>query len=205
VADIVNHVLLLKMELPSHTVLLCDGSFFDWNGDRYLSEDSVFGSIESCESITEGNGDELPTFNISFIPKSTASASALDNPNFQNSRFRLWIAEYNNATGVVTGTPDLIFDGQVDRSLLTLSASNRVVEFDIVPAAERLISRNISNTLTPRFHKSVWSGETGHDNAIDLELSEAWGTESPDRSSSGFGGSGGAGGGVRLGVDTRLQ
>ncbi|MEO0699437.1 MAG: hypothetical protein AAFY81_06930, partial [Pseudomonadota bacterium] len=45
------------------------------------------------------------------------------------------------------------------------------------------------------FHKSLFPGETGHDNATGLQVSVAWGVESAPTSTSSGMGSGGGGNG----------
>ena len=186
--DVVNLVSLMKMTLPSDTVTLCDGAFFAYDGDTYEAEDANFGTVGSIEPIVEGNGDELPIFRMTFLPKDDAAVNDLSSPTFQGSSIKFRIAEYNATTGVISGTPTLVFDGLIDRTVLNFDKGVRNVEFDIVSLAERLILKNASNSLTPRFHKSIWSGELGHDNAVDLEIPVAWGVESPNRATTGGGG-----------------
>jgi hypothetical protein len=48
----------------------------------------------------------------------------------------------------------------------------------VVPNTARLLERNIGNSLNSAFHKSIWPGETGHDNADGLGRQIAWGVES---------------------------
>src|SRR3546814_7709774 len=58
------------------------------------------------------------------------------------------------------------------------------VAVSVVSLAERLFELNIGNSLNSAWHKSVWPGELGHDNATGLSIPVAWGVESP-RSSGG--------------------
>jgi len=129
--------------------------------------------------LTEGVGDEVPALKMVFLPNSTAAAAELAQPGWQASPMRFWIAEVNQTTGVVTGTPELMFHGQLDTADLISGRSSRELHFDIVSTAERLFELNIGNTLSPRFHKSVWPGETGEDAAIGIGITVAWGIESP--------------------------
>src|SRR3546814_9368912 len=62
--------------------------------------------------------------------------------------------------------------------------SSDVCSSDLVSLAERLFELNIGNSLNSAWHKSVWPGELGHDNATGLSIPVAWGVESP-RSSGG--------------------
>src|SRR3546814_1850748 len=53
------------------------------------------------------------------------------------------------------------------------------VAVSVVSLAERLFELNIGNSLNSAWHKSVWPGELGHDNATGLSIPVAWGVESP--------------------------
>ena len=87
------------------------------------------------------------------------------------------------------GTPDLMFDGQVDQTSLRLGRG-RVLSISVVSNAERLFELDIGNSLSPTFHKSVHPGEKGHDNASGLKVQVAWGTESNAGSGTASGGGG---------------
>lgn len=169
---------LMKMEMPTRTVLLCDGGFIVFDGETYRSADDVFGTIASLEGLGEGVGDEVPALEVTFYPHGDAAPGDLSQPGFQTSRVRFWIGEYDVDAGTITGTPDLVFDGQLDRTALTVGQT-REVACSVVSLAERLFELNIGNSLNPNFHKSVWPGELGHDNATGLSVPVAWGAEKP--------------------------
>lgn len=178
---------LMKMELrDGRTILLCDGAFVDWSGDRYLSADPVFGTIGSMETFTEGVGDEVPGFKLTFLPVSTAAAADLSAPGMQGSRTRFWIAELNADTGAIIGDPDLQFDGQIDRTTLKIGRGSRSLDIEFVSTAERLFAANEGNSLNPRSHKLVNPGEKGEDNATGLGIGVAWGTEAQVEKSDGI-------------------
>ncbi|QAY77928.1 hypothetical protein [Sphingosinicella sp. BN140058] len=191
---------LLVMELPTKTVRLCDGGFLYWGGAKFESVDADFGAIEGLEPVLEGAGDEAPGGKLVFLPSSTAAAATLSRPDFQNSRVRFYLAEVNEATGAVIGTPELLFDGLLDKTDLKLSRGTRRLEVDFISTAERLFLINEGNVLSSRFHKSVWPGELGLDNATGLQVSVAWGVAGPPRGSitSAAGGGGGSGFGASL-------
>ena len=188
-------IALLKIELPEHTVLLCDGGFITWNGETYKSADPVFGSIASVEGMSEGQGDEIPALDMTLLPPGVTAPSELSKPGYQRSRVRFWIAEYDVDTGQVVGDPDMMFDGQIDQTTLRVGQS-RQLDMAVVSNAERLFELDIGNTLSPAFHKSIWPGEQGHDNATGLTIPVAWGVEGPQRSYRGSSYGGGGGGGV---------
>lgn len=172
---------LLKMELPGHTVLLCDGGFVPWNGETYLSEDEVFGTIGGFEVPEEGVGDVIPSGSLTMLPASTAAAVALSNPAFQGARTRLWVAEIDETTGLPIGTPDLQADWQLDRTVLRGRRGERNLDIDCVSQSQRLLAKVEGNVLSSAFHSSIFPGERGFDNGTGLEASFAWGLASPPR------------------------
>lgn len=182
--ETVGLVGLCKIEFPDSVgdVLLCDGGFITWNGETYRAKDAVFGQIASIESLSEGVGDEVPALELTLYPDGEALPGDLSQPGFQTCRARFWIAEYDSDNNVV-GDPDLIFDGQIDRTMLTVGAT-RELSISIVSLVERLFELNIGNSLNPTFHKSIWPGELGHDNATGLVVQVAWGAAKPTGGSS---------------------
>ncbi len=182
---------LLKIELPEHTVRLCDAGFIVWDGETYRGKDALFGTIGSVEVLAEGKGDEIPALEMELMPPKTAAIADLSKPGYQRSRVRFWIAEWDRASGAISGTPELMYDGQIDQTSLKIG-KERKLTMTVVSNAERLFELNIGNTLNPGFHKSVWPGEKGHDNATGLTVPVAWGVASPGYAGggSGFGGGG---------------
>ena len=173
---------LCKIELPDGDVNLCDGGFIVFDGDTYQSHDAVFGTIGSIEAMAEGVGDEVPALEMTLLPPGTSEPGDLSQPGLQTSRVRFWIGEYDVDAGTLDGTPDLMFDGQLDRTMLTVGRS-RELAISVVSLAERLFEMNTGNSLNPAWHKSVWPGELGHDNATGLSVPVAWGTASPPSAS----------------------
>ncbi len=170
---------LVKIELPSHTILLCDGDFFNYAGDTYRSKDAIFGTIQGFESVEESVGDVVPAIIITLLPPTTSAVADISQPGNQTARVTFMVAEYDVDTRVISSA-DVMFLGQVDQTVFTLGKATRKLTMSVVSVAERLFEGNIGNSLDSEFHKSVWPGETGHDNATGLSVSVAWGTENPN-------------------------
>lgn len=173
-----NFVGLLKIQFPTRTVRLCDGGFFTWAGETYRAKDAVFGTIGSIEALGEGIGDEVPALELVLHPPGETAAASLVQPGFQNSRVQLWLAQYNPTSGAIVGTPQPLFDGQVDQSTVLVGRARKELQISVVSKLERLFQRNIGNSLNATFHKGIWPGETGEDNATGLSRAVAWGVES---------------------------
>jgi hypothetical protein len=190
---------LLKIELPAHTAYLSDGGVTVFAGDTYRPEDDVLGALAAIEIMSEGTGQQIPALDIGFAAPGVGAIAALSNGAIQQSRVRLWIAEYDTETGGVVGTPDLRFIGIIDQPQISAAFRELTISISVVPEMEFLFSRPDGNELSASFHKALYAGETGHDNATGLGIATAWGVASPPRANTGtrFGGSsGGRGSGM---------
>jgi hypothetical protein len=181
---------LLKIELPDHTVLLTDGGVTEWNGDTYSAYDEVLGSLAAVDTISEGVGQEIPALELQFAAPGPVSVAALSSGAIQQSTVRLWIAEFDVDTGEVVGTPELRFIGFVDQPQVAFAYRQFTVTITAVPQLELLFFRDTGNGLSSTFHKSLYPGELGHDNASGLSVPVAWGAQSPPRGGTVFGGGG---------------
>jgi hypothetical protein len=167
---------LMQIDLPAHTVRLCDGGFVKWAADTFTSKDSVLGTVEAAEAFGERIGDEAPGGKITFMPPPAVDSADLKDPTWQGSRMRVWLAEVDRATGLVSGTPELTADLAVDTLSLRISRGQRKLDIEFVSAAERLFMVYRGNALNDRFHELCFSGETGMANATGQPRSTAWGT-----------------------------
>lgn len=186
---------LVEMTLPSKTVRLCDGGFVYWGVNKFQSADEDFGSIESVQALDERVGDEAPGATLTFLPKSTAAAAALSQPEYQGSPMRFWLARVDEATGELDGEPELVADMELDTTRLRVGKGARALDVEMISVAERLFNVSEGNVLSGRFHKTVWPGEQGFDNATGVGITVPWGVQGAPRSSSVIGAAGGGGGG----------
>lgn len=183
---------LVQIDLPDATLRYCDGGFFHFNGSVFRSHDPVFGTIRSVEPLTEGVGDSIPALTMTLLPPDTSAAAELARPGNQQSRVRFWIAEYDVDAGTISSA-EVQFDGQIDQAKLQSRRGEKELTMTVVSLAERLFEGNIGNSLNPTWHKSVWPGERGQDNATGLGQPIAWGVEGPRAVGGGYGGGGGLG------------
>lgn len=189
---------LAEIALPAKTIRLCDGGALRWGALEFRSEDPDYGTIGGIDRLEEGVGVEVPALSLTFLVPGPDAAAAIAAPGNQTAPARFWLADYNRATNQVTGTPTLLFDGMIDQLRFAVRRDGCELGATIVSRLERLFELNIGNSLNPAWHKSIWPGETGHDNAIGLARPVAWGVEAPPGYA--FGGSGGGtGGGGRAG------
>lgn len=197
---------LCQIDLPDETLRLCDGGFVYFGGEKFVSADPVFGAIGEVEMFEEMVGDEAPAGTMTFLPASAASAAELSQPSFQGSRIRFWLVRVDEETGIADeASVEMVADMLLDTTVLKFSRGQRALEIGMISVCERLFTINEGNVLSDQFHKSVWAGESGLANAIDVGMVVAWGIAAPPRGSGrvigapGGGGSGGGGGGVSSG------
>lgn len=193
----VSLVGLVRIELPDRTLRFSSGGFIQFDGETYEATDPVYGTIGSVRALSEGIGDTIPALVIDILPAQTSlSVNGLSVGAIQQSSVKLWVAEYNQETGVIIGTPELRFIGAVDQPQVTFALGQFTIQITCVPELELLFFRDDGNGLSTTFHKSIYGpGELGHDNATGLSRPIYWGVQSPPRTGVVFGGSGGGGGG----------
>ena len=184
---------LIKMVLPSRTVRWCDGGFFEYESEIYRDQDDVFGTVGAVQTLSEGVGNSVPALVMTVLPPSTSAVSDISQPGNQTSPVTFSIAEFDVDSGLIT-TGDTQFLGQIDQTVFTLGKDRRELTVSVVSLAERVVDGNIGNSLKSTFHKSIWAGETGEDNATGLGVPVAWGTDKPTSGASGAGGGSGGNG-----------
>jgi hypothetical protein len=180
---------LIKIELPDYTLRICDGGFVNYAGELYQSEDTVFGVISGFE-INGTGPDQAPGGKISFLTPNPDAAAAMISPGFQTSKLSIWLAEINEATATVVGTPKILTLAQLDRGIVSETMRSREVGLEFVSLGERMMTTNEGNSLNGTFHKRFFTGELGLDNAIGMGVTIAWGTSGPARGVT-YGGGGG--------------
>lgn len=172
---------LIQIDLPAYTARMTAGGMIKWGSFTFLPRDTLLGVIDAVETMEEGISADVPAFDITFLPPGDVDPGTLAQPGWQKCRARFWEADYDPATGTVVGSPTMLVDGLIDQASLTLRGGRVELPMTIISALERLFEGNIGNAMTPLWHKSVWPGETGHDEATGLSIPVAWGAEAPPR------------------------
>jgi hypothetical protein len=173
---------LVEIVLPDQTIRLTDGGFLDWPARGFFdAEDDTFGVIESVEPVGEAISDEAPGGRITLLPKSIAAAGDLFRSDAQGSPIRFWLAEVDRSTGLLFGTPELLFDGVIDTLSMRIGRQGRHVDIEFMAAAERLFMVREGNVLSARFHETAWPGEKGFDFCTGAGTQVPWGVPDPGR------------------------
>jgi len=174
---------LLKIELPEHTIRLCDGAgVVTFGGDTYVGRDPVFGTLAEVEPIGDGVGDEAPGLSFTLHPPRDTAAATLAGAAMQGSPVNLWLAAVNRATGAVIPDPLPIFSGELDQPVITVDKGSRELEYECVSGFERLFDNDEGIRLSDSWHRSIWPGEQGLANVSGIIKKVYWGVSSPPAS-----------------------
>lgn len=183
---------LIKIELAGRDILLSDGGVTPWAGDTYRPEDADIGRIVSISELREGADGQIAPLSVVFAPPSSLAMGVLTTASLSRAPFFIWLAEYDTETGLVVGDPDLRFSGNLDVASIQYALRELLVSQTVTQALEVLFFQNNGNGLSARKHKSLYPGETGHDQATGVNRTIYWGTQSPNVTGA-RGGSGGRG------------
>lgn len=168
---------LVQAALPGYNLAICDGGWLDWNGQRFVSRDERFGSIQSVEDFADGVGDEAPAGQLTLLPASTSAAVVLSSPDFQGAALSFHFGAVDAMTGKLIDEPDLVFDGELDTTTLNEERGGRTLDMEFVSASERFFADNEGTRLSNAFHVETWPGETGMANVTDVAKRDYWGAD----------------------------
>lgn len=183
---------LVELETMDATLRLCDGGMLNWPGrGMFVSFDEIYGTIGSVEPAAEQIGDESAGGRFTINVPTAEAAVSLAVAEMQGKPIRFWLAEVDHTTGQLVGTPEKMFEGQVDTVAISLTQNERSVVVEYVDAAERLFSIREGNVLTSRFHQTAWPGELGFDHCTGVGIQVPWGVTGPSRGTVTVGGSAG--------------
>lgn len=182
--------LILKIDLPGHTIRLSEGGEVDYDGGRYAPIDGTFGVVTDYQDFTSGEADIAPAFELTWGIKDIAAAVALSNPASQGALVDFRVLSIDRDTNAVLLSHP-IFVGLVDSTELIGGERQYEMPMGFITEIDKLINTDKGNRLNRSFHRSIWAGEMGLDFMTGTTIPGAWGEESRR----GFGGGGGGPGG----------
>lgn len=167
---------LLRIGLPGHTLLLCDGAgTLVFGGESYSGRDATFGTIGAMEAVAESAGDQAPGVDCTILPPDLAGAVALCQPGNQQAAVRIWLAAVDVETGLVVPDPELLFAGEIDTAALDIGRGQLAVKLGFASVFERLQEPDEGARLSDSFHQSIFPGELGLQNMTSTTITELWG------------------------------
>lgn len=177
-APLVVH--LVKIALPGGTIRVLDGvGTLVFSGETYTGEDAVFGVLDGLEAIGEQVGTEAPAMRLTFLPSSLSALSQLTAPANQGSAVSVWFGAVDPATGLLMGTPEALFVGELDTADVEVSTTRTVISFNVASAWERLFAVNEGHRLNNAFVQSVYPGALGASFVVEIQRDLPWGYDAP--------------------------
>lgn len=193
-ADYLLTTTLIKVQLPTQTLRICDGGFVVWatepdgqggtSPQTYISDHPDYGTLYAGGAISDGEGDSAPAAGITFLTDENASAETLTSPAMQWSPVAIWQASVNGQTGTVLAVVPLFF-GFVNIPTLRDGSNGRLIDMTLVADTERFFITNEGNRLSQENHQSRYPGENGLNNMTGVETDVAWGTQARPRTTNG--------------------
>lgn len=190
--------LLIKIELPDHTIRLIDGGApVLFGGELYSSEDPIYGVPSFIEDTSDQIGDEAPAMRMGMLPPTNLAIAGLTSPVAQGSPVFFWFGAINPETGTLIGEPDLQFWGRLDVPEISHPEGERALIFDIVSAWEVLFDNNEGYRWNSAFWTYLFgSNARAFDAVTNVGRKLFWGYNGPSNGSGGsFGGGNGSIGG----------
>lgn len=161
-------------------VRLLDGAAeINIGGETYTGIDPDFGTIDTVETISDGSNEEAPELLLSLLPNNATTAAILADFTMQNCEVRVMLGAYDLSSGLIIGTPELKFLGEIDVPTLTLEKGVRRIELSIVSVFERLFENDDAVRASDGYHRSVWPGELGLSYMSGTDKNLYWGAKPP--------------------------
>lgn len=174
----VTGVLLVTLDLPSHTIRWTDGGFVVWDGNLYEEIDSSYGVLASVEDVEDGVDDSATTWSFEMVPPPQAQA-ALIAPAVQGSVLTSHLGAVDRLTGLLIGEPDLIQRVELDQPNGSFMGRGDPLSWACVTEEARMLEESDEQRLTDAFHQSVWPLELGYANVTGVTRKMYWRADDP--------------------------
>lgn len=171
----------LKVVLPGYTLRLLDGAGIAViAGETYVGLDPTFGAIADISELSEEIGDSAPEITVTINPPDVSATAVLSNSNMQGCVAVLMAGAIDPISGLVVGTPETLFRGEIDVPTIGIDQSGaRTLEHSIVSVHERLFEVEEGQRASNGWHQSVWPGELGLEFMTGTDVNLYWGAKPP--------------------------
>lgn len=186
-APFLRQFLAVRVVLNSGSIInLIDGSGYvsfpiDGQTVTFTGVDPTFGTLASATSVSEQIVEESPQFTFSILPPDELALGTLNDPLQQGSRVSVYWGLVNEDTGMVIGSPELMWLGRLDTVKTNVGPNALTAEIATVSAFDRLFTVEEGQRLNGEWHRSIWPGETGLDYVYDATTDIYWGVEAPSK------------------------
>ena len=173
-------VTMVRVDLSGGAVGFTDGGFVVYDGLTYYGEHPTYGVMSGISPIADGTEATTTRIDLSLLPKNDAALAAFASYTEQGARVRWWEGVVG-ANGVLVGTPELKFDGELDKPKFTVGAAWGLV-LQCGTQAERQVEENADWRLNHAFHSKIWPGETGLISVTNVKRKLIWRKAMPNGS-----------------------
>ena len=171
-------VVLVEIELPTHTIRWTDGGFVVWDGQTFAARDETYGVLSSIEAIEDGVDNQATVCALTILPPDGAGFTALIAPGVQGSPVTIHQGAVSAATGTLIGEPDLLARLELDQPRIGGNSDSLI--YDCITEEARMLEANEERRLTDTFHQSAWPGELGYKNVTALPRKRYWRASNPN-------------------------
>lgn len=152
----------VRIELPDGVVRLTDGGFVTFGGETYIARDPLYGVLAGIEPISDGVDAQATRLSITVQPSSADAMAALASPLAQDSPVLWYEGTINPVSGQCIGTPDLVFQGELDFGRLSVGPDSWALILECGTEEARQLEPNDQQRLNHAFQTFVWgSGDLG--------------------------------------------
>lgn len=177
-----------SIALPGYNLNLLDGSGqLSFEGRNYVGRDAIYGVLASCDTLSDGRGDQAPSIKVTLIPASDAAAADLASPAVQGSQTLIHVGVLDRATGLPIPDPHLLFFGELDVPILSADETGRDLQYTIVSVLEHCLADDEGQRLSPGRQRSIYPSDAGLDDVTGVTKTVYWGVAGNNSSSITYG------------------
>lgn len=153
----------VEVAFPGYTLRLLDGAGeLTIGGQLFRGIDDTFGTLDTIGVHEETIGNEAPQLEIGLLPPDSSAATQLASGLMQGSIVKIMMGAFDPISGLVIGTPEQLFLGEIDVPTYSIGANGeRSVSYTVVSVFERLFEINEGERASDGWHQSIWPGEKG--------------------------------------------
>lgn len=164
---------------PAYNINLIDGSGsvtfpIDGVNTTFTGKDSNFGALDNLGSIAESVATEAPSITLTLL---SPTIGQISDPRYQGAPVRIWIGAVDDSTGNVIGTPERRYKGWLDTAVTTHGMNSQKTTLNVASVWDRLFIGSEGFRLNAEWHRKLFPGEGGLDNAVEASGQIPWGVE----------------------------
>lgn len=173
-------VILVRVRLGDWTIRWTDGGFVPWDDDGdglthlFEAEDEVYGVLSNIEEIEDGADNQATRCAITILPPGQQALADLAAPSSQGSEVNVWLGAVDRSSGLLVGTPDPLFAGELDFGTLAVGAG-WTLNLECGTEEARALEPNADQRLSDPYHKAIWGqGERGFEHVTNTTRKIHW-------------------------------